>query len=213
MNNLQILVKYPRTWHLPWSETLASDDKFIKSLNAFSNQRVIVTEKMDGENTTFTQNTIYARSLNGYRGIDRDWCKAFWNTIKINIPEGYRVCGENLFAKHSIKYTNLLTYFMGFSIWDANNQCIDWDSTIKLFSILGITPVNILYDGIWNVKTIQNIWDSNTELSEGYVVRIADKFSYSCFDTHVAKFVRKNHVAKNSIHWRHKLIVKNELLK
>ena len=44
--------KYPRTMHLPFSEGVTSDDKMIKSLDAFQNCRVIVTEKMDGENTT-----------------------------------------------------------------------------------------------------------------------------------------------------------------
>ena len=44
-------VKYPRTHHLPWSEGMHDDDRMLSSTKVFENQRVIVTEKMDGENT------------------------------------------------------------------------------------------------------------------------------------------------------------------
>jgi len=43
-------VKYPKTFHLPWSLGLRSDDKRLKDLSRFINQEVVVTEKVDGEN-------------------------------------------------------------------------------------------------------------------------------------------------------------------
>ena len=44
--------KYPRTYHVPWSPGTTSDDRLLKSVDQFVGKRVVVTEKMDGENTT-----------------------------------------------------------------------------------------------------------------------------------------------------------------
>jgi phosphoribosylformylglycinamidine synthase len=42
--------KYPRTLHLPWSESITSDDKVLKSIDSFLGKHVIITTKMDGGN-------------------------------------------------------------------------------------------------------------------------------------------------------------------
>lgn len=42
--------KYPRTPHLPWSPGATSDDKYIQDLNSFKGRKIVITEKMDGEN-------------------------------------------------------------------------------------------------------------------------------------------------------------------
>lgn len=44
--------KYPRTYHLPWSLGKTDDDKTLKTTEIFKNKKVVVTLKMDGENTT-----------------------------------------------------------------------------------------------------------------------------------------------------------------
>lgn len=205
-------VKYPRTPHLPWSLGIKDDDKVIESLDSFLRKRIIVTEKMDGENTTMYSNHIHARSIDSSGGEDRAWVKQFWNSIAHDIPQGYRICGENLWAKHSIHYENLKSYFYGFSVWNENNICLSWDETIYWFKLLGITSVPVLYDGIWDETIIKNIWnDSMSERHEGYVVRVADSFSFDDFDTHVAKFVRANHV-QTTKHWRQQQFVTNKLI-
>ena len=43
------LVKYPRTWHLPWSEGKTKDDRTLSDCKQFEGREVVVTEKMDGE--------------------------------------------------------------------------------------------------------------------------------------------------------------------
>lgn len=42
--------KYPRTYHLPFSETITEDDKRLKDTKQFENMNVVITEKMKGEN-------------------------------------------------------------------------------------------------------------------------------------------------------------------
>lgn len=203
-------VKYPRTHHLPWSEGINDDDRVIGSLNAFIGRRVIVTEKMDGENTSLYRDYIHARSIDGRSHPSRDWVKQFWSTISADIPEGWRVCGENLYAKHSIHYTALPTYFMGFSIWDDKNMCLGWDETLEWFVLMGITPVPVLYDGVFDEVIIKQLWNKKEwNKQEGYVVRLADSIPYEDFRYKVAKFVRGGHV-QTVKHWAYgQPVIKN----
>jgi hypothetical protein len=43
-------IKYPRTYHVPWSEGATNDDKINKDMSSFYGKNVVITEKMDGEN-------------------------------------------------------------------------------------------------------------------------------------------------------------------
>lgn len=204
-------VKYPRTCHLPWSDGMTSDDKMIKSLDAFQGRRIIVTEKMDGENTTMTRNKCYARSIDSGRHDSRSMVKSQWADIRHDIPENWRVCGENMYAKHSIHYTNLKSYFLGFSVWRYNNVCMDWGNTSVWLRLLNITPVNVLYDGIFDESILISMAKGlNTSEVEGYVVRVYDEVEYDNFGKEFAKYVRPNHVNTDK-HWMNQQITPNIL--
>lgn len=207
-------VKYPRTHHLPWSESVGKDDRIIESLAPFFGRRVIVTAKMDGENTSLYRDHIHARSLDGRSHPSRDWAKNFWASIRSDIPEGWRVCAENLFAEHSIPYANLPSYLMGFSVWNDRNICLPWDETVEWLGLFGLPPVGVLYDGPFDETAIQALWNpADWAVREGYVMRIADAFPYAEFRRNVAKFVRKNHI-QTQRHWMHgQPMKKNKLAK
>ena len=55
-------VKYPRTYHLPWSRP-TSDDKKLVDDSQFYGKHLVVTLKMDGENTSMYEDKIHARSI------------------------------------------------------------------------------------------------------------------------------------------------------
>jgi RNA ligase len=195
-------VKYPRTNHLPWSPGVNDDDRVMSDLSYFVGKRVIVTRKMDGENTTMYSDHIHARSIDSRGGEDRAWVKQFWASMAHDIPENWRICGENLWAEHSIHYDDLPSFFMGFSVWDERNICLSWDDTLQYFELFGIHSVPLIYDGIWDESKIRLLekqlnWDSD----EGYVVRLAESFNYGDFKRSIAKYVRKGHV-QTTKHWR-----------
>lgn len=203
------LTKYPRTYHLPWSEGMTSDDKLIPDhlLNDFHNQEVIVTEKLDGECTTLYHDYIHARSLDSRHNFSRDWVKKMHSVIRFDIPENFRFVGENLWAEHSIRYEDykLQGYFYLFAIFDENNHIIDFDDMVEYAQLLDLPTPNILYRGIYDEKAIKNIAQTmDTEKHEGYVLRLKSLIKQNPeteFMNGVAKFVRKNHVAENSDHW------------
>lgn len=195
-------VKYPRTYHVPWSPGMHGDDRLLESMTAFEHQRVIVTEKQDGENTTLYCDHIHARSVESGSHPSRSWVKNFWSGIRADIPPGWRVCGENMFATHSILYTALDSYFLGFSMWNDRNICLSWDETLEWFALFGIAPVPLLYDGIYDEQAIRALYrpDRDWATREGYVIRVAAAFAYGDFRRTVAKFVRAGHV-QTVQHW------------
>lgn len=207
-------VKYPRTYHLPFSENITDDDRIMHNPVEYLKWDVVATEKMDGENTTMYRDYIHARSIDGRSHSSRDWVKNFHSQISHEIPEGWRICGENLYAKHSIKYDDLDSYFLGFSIWNEHNICLSWNETLEWFDLLGITPVYQIYIGDYDEGEILGAWFDvlrETDESEGFVVRNMDRFHYKDFRYNVAKYVRKDHV-QTVKHWFYgQKVEKNEL--
>lgn len=202
--------KYPRTFHMPFSPGVQSDDKVIKSTDRFVGQRVILTEKMDGENTSMYRDGLHARSLDSGHHPSRDMVKRIWSMISYQIPEGVRICGENVYAKHSIAYDNLEAYFYAFSMWEYD-ECYNWDFTVQTIADLNLPMVKVLYDGIYDEKIIRDICEGLDHARvEGAVLRIADTFKYDEFDQCVMKYVRKGHVQTGD-HWMHSAIVPNKL--
>ena len=204
-------IKYPHTGHLYWSQSLQNDDKMIQNMSMLEACRdVVVTEKRDGENSTLGRDFIHARSLDSRNHISRSWVKQLHGSIKHDIPEWMRICGENLYAVHSIAYNDLPTYFEVFNIW-RDNTCLSWDLTMEWCDLLGLQTVPVLYRGPWNEMIIRGIIeDKDMNKFEGYVVRIADSFTIDAFPYSIAKYVRKGHVQTDE-HWMERPVVPNKL--
>ena len=200
-------IKYPRTPHLPWSPGATGDDIRQCDLASFVGKQIVVTEKMDGENTTIYKDYIHARSIDSSFHPSRTWVKAFQAEIGYRIPDGWRICGENLYAKHSIAYAELPSYFLAFSVWNDRNECLGWQESKQFFELLGLSTPKELYCGLWSENTVKNIV-LDTERQEGYVVRVADSFHFDEFANAVAKWVRKNHVITEQ-HWMHAKVLPN----
>jgi len=206
-------VKYPRTFHVPWSPGATDDDRIVEDVEAmFAVNDVAVTEKMDGENTTMYRDYIHARSLDYSPHDSRDRVKAMWANVAHDIPEGWRVCGENLYAEHSIKYDDLESYFQVFSIWNEKNVCLSWDETIEWSKLLGFKTVRVVDRRVWDDK-VSKLLPTQGPLvkGEGYVVRLAEPFHYKDFRKSVAKYVRKGHVQHKDGHWSNRRVVPNKL--
>jgi len=205
--------KYPRTYHFPWSHGLINDDRMLEDLSSFQGEQVVSTVKMDGENTTFYSDHLHARSLDYKPHPSRDWIKSLHGRIAHEIPKGYRVCGENVFASHSIYYQHLDDYFFVFSVWNDKNVCQSWDETVEWAELLGLKTVPILYDGIWDETKIKGLYQEvfNGDPCEGYVIRVRRAFHYREFKNVVGKFVRKGHVSPDNDHWMHQKVIPNKL--
>jgi hypothetical protein len=204
--------KYPRTFHLPWSEGATSDDRILDNVDRFIGKKIVVTEKLDGESSSLYNDHLHARSLDSKDHPSRHWMKQFHGQIRADIPDGFRICGENLFAKHSIFYNSLPSYFLAFSVWN-DKKALSWEETLEVCLLLNIRTVPVLYEGIWNEEEIKKCWTGKSNYGqeqEGYVVRLASSFYLDDFEKSVVKFVRKNHVT-TSKHWMTEELIPNQL--
>ncbi|GAB3969442.1 hypothetical protein GCM10029978_040750 [Actinoallomurus acanthiterrae] len=201
-------VHYPRTPHLPWSPGVGPDDVRAADLSGFAGRDVVVTEKLDGENTTMYPDGLHARSTDSGHHPSRAWIKALHGRIAHRIPDGTRVCGENLYARHSIAYRDLEGWFYAFSVWDGDH-CLDWDDTVRFARRLGLPVPAVLWRGVFDERAVRAL-RLDTERQEGYVVRTVDGFHRDEFARRVAKWVRREHV-RTDRHWMLGPIVENGL--
>lgn len=209
--------KYSRTFHLPWSPGATSDDKMHSEVESlFAGLEVVVTEKCDGENTTiYADGYTHARSIDSKGHKSRDWVRQLAKQVGTEgLPSNIRVCGENLYARHSIAYNALVSYFMVFGIYE-DTTCLSWDETVDWCSLLGLQHAPVLYRGVWDEAKVKACWTGQSAASpgdeqEGYVVRVTRRFDMADFGTSVAKYVRKGHVTTTS-HWMYEAVVPNRL--
>ena len=206
------LIKYPRSMHLMHSPGTTSDDRILVSHDHFHRQHVVITEKLDGENATLNCEKVHARSLDSGFHPSRSAVRAIHGEIKHLIPAGFRICGENMYAKHSLEYDSLPSYFMVFSIWN-NDKCLSWEDTVLWANLLGLNTVPVLFSGKWEDIDFVKLSSGKSVYGaerEGYVVRLASSFKFDDFGTSLAKFVRTKHVQTDT-HWMSKQIVPNKL--
>lgn len=81
--------KYPRTYHFDFSLGVSSDDKIAKSLKSLENKEVVVTTKLDGENSSLYTDFYHARSLDSSNHESRSWLKQKHAEIAYLIPNGW----------------------------------------------------------------------------------------------------------------------------
>ncbi|MFI1826352.1 RNA ligase family protein [Streptomyces sp. NPDC020412] len=204
---------YPRTPHLPWSPGASADDvRAPAAPPALAGRAVVVTEKLDGENTTLYSDGLHARSVDSAHHPSRAPVKALQARLAHAIPAGWRICGENLYARHSLPYDDLHGHFYGFSVWDGRGDCLDWDRTVAFLHGLGIPTPRVLWRGTYDARAEKALraLKVDTARQEGYVVRTVEGFGYADFPARVAKWVRPGHVQTDT-HWMHAAVVPNRL--
>jgi hypothetical protein len=201
--------KYGRTYHLKWSPGATSDDKISDSVESLIGNEIVITEKLDGENTGMTNDGVYARSHATF--TTSAWTREVrqLHDVKVrgNLSEGVFLFGEGMEAIHSIEYKKLKSYFYIFGVRD-NNIWTPWESVEEYSYLLDIPTVPVLFKGVINSEVelkdiVDKLVSEPSELGgerEGIVVRNAGLFHNDDFKENVMKWVRYGHV-KTDEHW------------
>jgi len=214
--------KYNRTFHLPWSPGGTNDDKRAVSVDHLIGAPIVITEKMDGSNTSLETEGCFARTHSGPPAhASFDGLKALHASIKYKIPDYMQLFGEWCYARHSIEYNALPGYFL---LFNARNLTLaspfwaSWEEVELWAEEIGVPTVPVLFEG--TVKDEKELKEKTEFLMkqpsmcggirEGVVVRVADSFYDSDFSECVMKCVRANHV-QTSEHWKDQEIIKNKL--
>jgi len=208
-------MKYPRTYHLPFSPGATSDDKRLADgwFEYYRGKEVVFTEKLDGENTHMTAYDVFARSDSA--PTRSPWSRNLWDPadglywkIKPYIGPNETVYGENLYGVHSIEYDILDNYWHMFAVNDCN-VWYAWDDVRDFSCMLGVPHVPALhYCTLKYEEQVKEIIDELMSRSsfygfcgkEGIVMRVVDSFPITEFSHYVCKWVRPNHVQTDE-HW------------
>lgn len=198
--------KYVRTYHFPFSPGTTSDDRIAKDWEGILDHEIIMTEKLDGENTCLKESGVYARSHAA--PTVSPWSvkmRELWEYHK-NALGDLEIFGESLYAIHSIEYERLESYYYIFAI-RQEEQWLGWDEVEFYAEVLGIPTVPVIERGVFTEaeikEKIKTEMDNGSRLGgecEGFVFRNADGFHVNDFAKNVLKYVRKNHV-KTDEHW------------
>lgn len=179
----------------------------LPSDDLFRGMDVVVTEKMDGENTTIYADHLHARSIDSDWDESKRWLDRMRQLIAHDLPPGWRICGENLFYKHTILYCDLDTPFYVYSIWKNDNECLSWADTLDRCRRLGLRSIPVLYEGRYDqariLKAFQDYTARAPQPVEGFVVRRAAGFAFGEFRESVAKYVHDSFRITTTQHWKY----------
>lgn len=208
-------MKYPRTYHVPFSPGATKDDKKLKDgwFEYYRGKEIVLTEKLDGENSCLCQKGVFARS----HGAETrsPWSINLWGDdglywkVKGLIDDDLLIFGENLYGEHSIHYEKLRDYFHVFACYnETTDKWWSWDDVKFVSKVLGVPHVPTLWRGIAEsedqirelIIQTMNMPSAYGNTKEGVVMRLANEFDGEDFPNYVCKYVRANHVQTDE-HW------------
>jgi hypothetical protein len=208
-------MKYPRTYHVPFSPGATKDDKKLKDgwFEYYRGKEIVFTEKLDGENSCLCQKGVFARS---YGAETRSpWSINLWGDnglywkVKGLIDDDLLIFGENLYGEHSIHYEKLRDYFHVFACYnETTDKWWSWDDVKFVSKVLDVPHVPTLWRGIAEsedqirelIIQTMNMPSAYGNTKEGVVIRLANEFDGEDFPNYVCKYVRANHVQTDE-HW------------
>jgi hypothetical protein len=214
--------KYNRTFHFPFSPGATNDDKVATSMDNLIGVPIVLTEKVDGSNTSLETKGCFARTHSGApTHASFDGLKALHAEVGFQIPEGMQLFGEWCFARHSIAYEALPSYFLMFGVreLDADDPFwYSWEEVEFWAEFFGLHTVPVLFKGTVNSeKELKELIESLMiqpsacgGIREGVVARVQREFKDDEFPTCIMKCVRANHV-QTSEHWKDQEIIRNKL--
>jgi hypothetical protein len=211
--------KYGRTLHYPFSPGATQDDKINEQYwqDIVAIPQLIHTEKLDGENNCLSAQGVFARSHAA--PTTSPWTqhlRQFWSRIRYDLGH-YEIFLENLYATHSIAYTNLPSYYFVFAVRE-HDQWLSWAETTFIARFFDLPTVPVLAQGVAPAQQQQyqkellaiaagrgafapaDVHTGKPCTMEGIVTRNYNQYPVAAFAQNVFKYVRANHV-QTTEHW------------
>ncbi|KAG9090198.1 hypothetical protein FRC06_001181 [Ceratobasidium sp. 370] len=228
------LLKFPRTAHLLNLGAATSDDVVAESPippPIHSNERVVITEKIDGANLGFSLSSARAlliqnrshyihagdhaqfKALDSWAAKHRESLYAVLDRDSV-FPERYVLYGEWMAATHSIAYSALETLFYAFDLFDRVTNTFASRAALERALVntdIKLTPVLNICDSIPTNEALTQMVRQESRFYPGPVEGIYVKVENDQVVRRRGKVVRSDFIAGND-HWTRGIMRWNAVL-
>lgn len=164
--------KFPRTPHLSWlADGAPRDDKVMSAVerSQFLANPIVVEEKVDGANIGLSLGgggDVRVQSRGGYLGPGSHpqfqplwgWIAERAHRLKDALRGGLILFGEWCFAVHSVRYSELPDWFLGFDVYDpSQGRFFSTARRNRLLSSVQVTPVPQISRGRFDANMLVEV--------------------------------------------------------
>ena len=218
--------KFPSTPHLATlSGVEIREDKVLTASdsNAFLSRILTVEEKVDGANLGISfdlSGNMRAQNRGGYLQLPgsgqwrtlKDWLNLRADALFDTLIDRYILFGEWCYARHSVCYSRLPDWFLGFDIYDRRSgRFLSVTRRDALCSNMGIAQVPVVARGRFAFKQLVKLMAKSSlgdQPAEGIYLR-SDSGKWLA---QRAKLVRPEFLQSLEAHWSRSRIKPNLLL-
>ena len=218
--------KFPTTPHLALlGDVDIRGDKVMAEpeRDSFLGHKLVVEEKVDGANLGISfdsDGNIRAQNRGAYLSLPglgqwkklSEWLSPKEDILFDHLIDRYILFGEWCYAQHSVFYTRLPDWFLGFSIYDKQvGHFLSTGKRDTFFQEMGISKVPFLAHGYFTLSSIEELLSFSKlgdELAEGLYLR-HDQDNWLA---QRAKLVRPDFIQSIEQHWSHSGMKKNRVI-
>lgn len=213
---MDALRKFPKTPHVLWlSPQPARDDKVMPQAEAeafLTSGEIVVEEKVDGANLGLSfddagrlrpqnrGNFLEGKLTGQWEGL-RGWLAQHETKLREHLPPGAVLYGEWCYAQHSMAYTRLPDWFVGFDVLDANDRFWSTRRRDALFAATGLKPVRELARGRFRLPELRAMLSEPSGYGDGPVEGVYLRREDDEWLLQRAKLVRPEFVQAIGEHW------------
>ncbi len=221
--------RFPHTPHLAWlGEAEPRDDKLLSpsEVAEFLAHPLVVEEKIDGANIGFSASAdcdLRVQNRGSYLPIDDldqlapqfrplpAWLAPRRTELVEALWPNLMLFGEWCVAVHSVTYDALPDYFVGFDVYDREQQAF-WSTNRRdaLLRRLGLHPVPALAHGRFDLPSLQALLGCSRVGSEGMEGLVA-RHQTDALTVARAKLVRASFTQAIEGHWSKRAMRRNAL--
>ena len=184
--------------------------------------QVVVEEKMDGANTGIIRHkkgfhlqkrgSLVGQSEHAQFQYFHNWAN-YQNYEKLmNVPVGYTIYGELLYAVHSIYYDSLPDYFLVFDVWDKRkDKFLNTDAKLEFCDKYGFIHTPIIAEGKFNLTDLYDMIPNESsygDTCEGIVIKRYNKKGYTRGKIVKPEFIK---VMEESLQWTRSALKVNKV--
>lgn len=224
---MQDFFRFPHTPHIAWlGEGGPRDDKVLTPAEVASllSADVVVEEKVDGANLGISvapDGTVRAQNRGHYLEHPfpgqfeklESWLRLHEDRLFDALGENLILFGEWCAARHSLDYTALPDWFVGFDVYDRQKEAF-WSTQRRnaLLTRLGLPHIRCIAEGRFTLQQLKElVLSAASQYREGVLEGIVIRHQDSEWLLERAKLVRHDFTQAIQEHWRKRRIEWNNV--